>query len=753
MPSNYFARITSFFLAWSALTPVLVTAIVLAALFYLPPPSELPKPRPTEGGQMSRVYDVNGEEIGQFSEFEQNIPVKREDIPKVLKEAVIAAEDQSFYAHGGIELRAILRALAADIQGGELSQGGSTITQQYVKNAYTGRQRSFGRKVREAILASQLDRKVDKEKILFDYLSTIYLGEGAYGVGAASETYFRKPVSKLTLGEAALLAGLIPAPSLYEPRGNPSLAEQKRTFVLDRMLEQGRITAADHADASTQRVWSAANGPPTRPATVIYRSQQRVAKFPYFMDYLRRYLEEKVGRDAVYRGGLRIQTTIDPILQAHAEKAVADGLAGTAPPIEMALVSVEPRTGYVKAMVGGRDFYAPDGQVNLALGACERPPERLKSKVDVSATCWDDDESDEVTVEGGGTGRQPGSSWKPFVLAAALDKGIPDTKVYKAPGSYRIPGCRGEKGCVIQNYEGSAGGSATLRRGTEKSFNTVYAQVILDVGVPEVGEMAKKLGISSAWIANPEVQGPSYALGTQEVSPLDMASAYGVFATNGLRAPPTPVLWIKDFRDRFVEDNRRPDAKRVLRESIAYNVTDILRGVITSGTGTRADIGRPAAGKTGTAQEWRDAWFIGYTPQLSTSVWIGNKQRPTPLFNVKGVPRVFGGSIPAETWRAFMTEALKDVPPADFELPASAAPVPAAPVPAPSSAPRYTAPPRSPTTYELYPDYRPDFTTTSFPYSPDPTYYQPYTPDTVAPTTSSTTQPPDDGGLLFSRRP
>ncbi|MDP9072465.1 MAG: penicillin-binding transpeptidase domain-containing protein, partial [Actinomycetota bacterium] len=423
------------------------------------------------------------------------------------------------------------------------------------------------------------------------------------------------------------------------------------------------------------------------------------------------------------------------------------GLAGTLPPIEMALTSVEPSTGFVKAMVGGRDFYAPDGQVNLALGACELPPEKLKSKVDVPATCWDPEKAGEVTVEGGGTGRQPGSSWKPFVLAAALAKGIPDTKVYSAPGSYRIPGCRGAKGCVIQNYEGSAGGRATLRRGTVKSFNTVYAQVILDVGVPEVGEMAKKLGITSAWIANPEVQGPSYALGTQEVSPLDMASAYGVFATNGLRAPPTPVVWVKDFRGKLLQDNTKAKPKRVLQESVASNVTDVLKGVITEGTGTRANIGRPAAGKTGTAQEWRDAWFIGYTPQLSTSVWIGNKQRPTPLFNVKGVDRVFGGSIPAETWKAFMTEALKDVPPVDFDVPMAAVPV----LPPPTTTPSVTTAPTNTTVYNPYAGYRPDDTTsTTYPLSPDTTF-PPDTTTTTAPfsSTPSTSQP--SGGLLFRR--
>ncbi|MGH9152422.1 MAG: transglycosylase domain-containing protein [Acidimicrobiales bacterium] len=667
MESPFLARTALVTIVFAALAPVLVAGLVLLALVTVPVPDELPPARAPGGSQISRVYDASGQEIGQFTEFEQNRPVEPEDIPDVLKKAVVAAEDKNFYRHGGIDFAATLRALLADIRGQEIVQGGSTITQQYVKAAYTGGERTIARKIREGVLARQLSRSSEKEEILFKYLSSIYLGEGAYGVGAASETYFRKPVNDLTLSEAALLAGLIPAPSRLEPRGNQGAAEAKRRHVLDRMLELGFVSPDEHAKASQERVWLAANGPLTnRPATNVYPARPQFTKYPYFVDYVRRYLEDKIGRDAVYRGGLEIRTTLDPDLQAAAERATAEGLTGVDPAIEMALVSVEPQTGYVKALVGGRDFSAPDGQVNLALGKCAFPPAEVKDRVDVPATCWDDDA---VRVEGGGSGRQPGSSWKPFVLAAAFAKGITDDRVYSAPSQYRIPGCTGDRGCVIDNYEGSGGGRVSLRRATHNSYNTVYAQLVLDVGVPEVGEMAKKLGITSAWIANPEVHGPSYALGAQEVSPLDMASAFGVFANGGMRVEPTPVQWVKDPDGDFIEDNRRPKPRRVVAQIIADNVTDVLKGVITEGTGTRADIGRPAAGKTGTAQEWRDAWFTGYTPTLSTSVWIGNKQRPTSLLNVKGVARVTGGSIPAETWKLFMSEALADVPPTDFSVP------------------------------------------------------------------------------------
>lgn len=692
MDRSQLARACRVVVAAAALAPLFVTATAWM-VWRFGGPSELPPPTTAQPGQVSRVFDASGQQIGQFQEFEQSIPFKEPDIPLRLKQAVIAAEDKSFYNHGGVELRGLLRAAKADLESAEIVQGGSTITQQYVRNVYTGKSRTAGRKVREVVLAGRLDRQVDKDEILFRYLSTVYLGEGSYGVGAASENYFRKPVSQLNLSEAALLVGLIPAPSRYEPRGDPAAAEEKRQIVLDKMLEERYITPEEHAEASNQHVWTVPNAVPNRPATVVFPPQHAVSKYPYFMDYLRRYLVQRYGPETVFKGGLEVHATLDPKRQAAAEKAISDSLAGTSPPLEMALAAVEPETGYVRAIVGGRDFFAPGGQANLALGGCTRPPDRFKDKVDIPATCWDPKAN---AVVGGGSGRQAGSAWKPMVLTAALAKGIPDSKVYSAPSSYRFKGCTGDQGCTIQNYEGSGGGSTTLRNATARSINTVYAQVIQEVGVKETADMAKKLGITSAWVATPEIQGPSYAIGTQEVSPLDMASAFGVFANHGRKAPTTAVEWVRKPDGEYLEDNRRPSPERVLDEGVANQVTDILRGVITGGTGTRADIGRPAAGKTGTAQEWRDAWFVGYTPQLSTAVWIGNRDRPTSLFGIKGVPRVTGGSIPAETWRAFMVEALKDVPPTEFTgVVYQPAPPPPSVSPAP---PAYATRPSTPVT-------------------------------------------------------
>ncbi len=726
MDRSPLARACRIVVVVAALAPLLVTLIVWMVWRYGGASGEFPEPLALEGGQVSRVFDVNGQQIGQFQQFDQNIPVKEGDIPLRLKQAVVAAEDKSFYSHGGVDPRGLARAARADILSQEIIQGGSTITQQYVRNAYTGKERTTGRKLREVVLAGRLDRAMAKDEILFKYLSSLYLGEGSYGVGAASENYFRKPVSQLNLSESALLAGLIPAPSRYEPRGDPGAAEEKRRIVLDKMREEGYITAEEHSEASSQTIWTAANVVPNRPATVVHPPQQAVPRFPYFFDYLRRYMVNKYGPEALFKGGLEIHTTLDPKRQAAAEKAVSDSLSGTSPPLEMALSAVEPETGFVRAMVGGRDFFGPGGQSNLALGGCTRPPERLKDKVDVSATCWDPKGN---AVVGGGTGRQAGSSWKPFVLAAALAKGIPDTKVYPAPSSYRFKGCTGDQGCTIQNYEGSGGGSANLRSATARSINTVYAQLIGDVGVKETADMAKKLGITSAWVATPEIQGPSYAIGTQEVAPLDMASAFGVFANQGRRAPATPVEWIKAPDGGTPEDNRRRSPERVLDAGVANQVTDILRGVITGGTGTNADIGRPAAGKTGTAQEWRDAWFVGYTPQLSTAVWIGNRDRPTSLFGIKGVPRVTGGSIPAETWRAFMSEALRDVAPTDFAgAPAPLPPPVTAPLPRPR--PSTPSPPVSDPSQPSFSDPPPE------PFGP----YGPYGPPsgTINPTTTTT---------------
>ena len=511
-------------------------------------------------------------------------------------------------------------------------QGGSTITQQYVKNAFTTGDRTIGRKIREAILASQLDRKESKDKILYDYLSTIYFGEGAYGVGAAAQTYFRTPVPQLTLSQAALLASVIPAPSKYSPRVAPELAEQRRVLVLGEMLAQGRIDQAAHDAAVAEPVWLAVNGDPPGPATIVYPPQAEQSSQPWFTDvYVKQWLEQHLPGcvlndcPTLDKGGLIVKTTLDLKVQQAAEEEVAKSMGNNDPNLQMALAAVEPPTGYVRAIVGGRDYST--SQYNTALLS---------------------------------PGRQTGSSFKPFVLAAALEEGIPLTKRYS--GATFTTGT----GDSIHNVEGEGAGPWDLRSATVHSINAVFARLISDVGVEQAEAMARRLGVNIAPYDSVN-DGVSIALGVKDATPLDMASAFGVFANHGKRAEPTPVLEVTDLAGHVILDNSKAadNAKPVLSDVIADNITDILRGVLVSGTAAGKGLGdRPSAGKTGTAEDNANAWFVGYTPTLSTAVWMGHLDcgASSPghncgLHNINGVRDVFGGTIPASTWQHFMKRA------------------------------------------------------------------------------------------------
>jgi penicillin-binding protein 1A len=636
-------------------TPLTSAGIVLAANLFLPLPANLPDRTPPAPSQISRVYDAAGNEIGTFKQFETSIPVQPADIPAILKQAVVAAEDRRFYSHGGFDIRGTMRALLADIRGGGVSQGGSTITQQLVKNTLTGGERSISRKIREAVLASQLDRQMEKEEILFEYLSVIYLGEGAYGVGAASETYFRKPVSQLTLSEAALLAGVIPAPSRYSPRVDAGAAELRRLSVLDTMLDERMIDQAQHDEAAAQTVWLAAFGPPPGPATVVWPAEVQQSVDPYFTDYVHKWLVAHLpgGEAEIFKGGLRIDTTLDPAIQAAAQQQVADFLDGTEPDLRTSLVAVEPPTGFVRAFVSGRDYVAD--QVNYALGRTSAGG-----------------------VGGGGSGRQPGSAFKPFVLAQAFSKGITPDAVYSGREHDVSEACGEQE--PLGNYEGAGYGNVDLRTAIAKSVNTVFTRLILDVGVGETMALAKTMGLTSVRDYEPGKFCASVALGSEDVSPLDMASAYGVFAARGLRAEPTPVVRVTDREGNVLLDLSQPSTTRVLDEPVADNVTGLLRGVLTNGTASGRGLDRPAAGKTGTTQDNKDAWFVGYTPTLSTAVWIGYENKTTDtakvLRNIKGVAHVTGGTHPARIWQAFMKQALANVPVTDFSEPAPIQAVP-----------------------------------------------------------------------------
>lgn len=621
-------------------------------------PGTLPTDRnPRVRSMPTTVYDAAGNPITQFREFELTVPTRPEDIPQVLKDAVVAVEDQNFWEHDGVDPEAIVRAALSNFEEGDTVQGGSTITQQYVKNTYTTGERNLSRKLREALLASRLEREITKEQILFRYLTSIYFGDGAYGVGAAAESYFRKPLSELTASEAAMLAGTIASPNNYGPRGNAEVAETRRIQSLRAMRDQGYLTLPEFRAARDEHLWYAPFGDPPGPATVVHAPPQNdVATIhPYFVDYVRRFLLARFDHETLYRGGLRVETTLDPRLQLLAQQSVSRTLDGTAPPLEMSLVTVDPVTGHVKAMVGGRDF--TQSQVNLALG--------------------------------GTLGVQPGSSFKAFVLASAFERGITPEDRYPAPASITLPDCTGQ--CTISNAEAGTGGEEDLRQATAHSVNTVFAQLIQDVGPQNVAELAHRLGVRSIDPATTQY-GVSLALGAYETSPLEMAAGYSVLANHGVRAAASPILRVLDHEGRVLMDNTAPQGEQVLDPAVADTVTSLLGGVITGGTGRAADIGRPAAGKTGTAQEHRAAWFVGYTPQLSTAVWMGYSDVPRPLYGIKGASRVFGGGFPAETWADFMRNALADQPVIDFPIPGPL-PTPVAQTPAPAPAATPGAPP------------------------------------------------------------
>jgi penicillin-binding protein 1A len=655
--------------------PLVMVGIALAIVLFAPVPITVPAKKALPQIQPTRVYDANGDLLTVFRKVDSNLSISGKDIPRILRKAVIAAEDRRFYTHSGVDAIGLVRALRRDLKTGQAEQGASTITQQLVNNVYypeddpedatkpaTPLKRNLNRgwrKLRVAVIANRLDRTMEKEAILEEYLSNIFLGNGAYGVGAASQFYFRKNIKELTISEAATIAGIIPAPSKYEPRRNRSNAEFKRKVTLAQMRREKFITADEYAAALAQELWvDPGDGtvPPVgQPVTIVYGRTAVAKAYPYFTDYVERYLIAKYGEDMVYGGGLTVRTTIDPRMQVAAEKTAASALKGTKATLEMSIVSVEPITGFVKALVGGRSFEID--QVNLALGKCqtkEAVTKRLKGRSPKIAPKCDG------SIDGGGSGRSPGSTIKPIVLAAAFEQNFPPSLVLSG-SSYRDPRCnKGEKCTTIRN----------LRQATIRSVNTAYARLGYEiVTLPKVAEMAQKLGITSAWF-DPRVHGPSYSIGGIDVAPLEMAAAFSVFAGRGRGASVTPILTITDPTGKLLEDNLSRLPKQIITEKVADNVTNILQAVVEEGTAKRAALGdRSVAGKTGTSQDSGNAWFVGYTPTLSTAVWLGYKDRPRKII-LPGYGLVEGGELPAKTWSRYMASAMDGVPPSEFGQPA-----------------------------------------------------------------------------------
>jgi penicillin-binding protein 1A len=559
--------------------------------------------------EKSIIYDRNGDVLVELHAEQNRTYVELASIPVALREAVIATEDQRFYEHEGVDPLGIARALWVDVTEGK-RHGGSTITQQYVVNTFLARENTLVRKVKEAILAYRLEKNYTKDEILEKYLNTIYYGHGAYGVQAAAEVYFGKSVGDLTVAECAMIAGVIKSPGTYTPRNDPEVAKNRRDTVLGQMLDMEFIDKATHDAAVAEVITLAAPAPTDIPA-------------PYFVEWVKQTLIDEYGPDAVYKGGLRVKTTIDPAMQAAAETAITSILNKADDP-SASIVAIDPRTGEVKALVGGKDFNTQ--QFNIA-------------------------------VQGY---RQPGSSFKPFVLVTALEAGVsPEQTFESGPARLTIPG-----GQTWKVTGSSAGGPMRLRQATVKSINSVFAQLILQVGADKVVEMGSRLGLTTDIMPVPAI-----ALGGLDrgVTPLEMASAYGTLANGGVHMPAYGIVEVKSI-DGEILYTAPGEGTEAVSPAIAYLATDILKGVISGGTGTAAKIGRPAAGKTGTTQAYRDAWFVGYTPELVTAVWMGYPEGQIEMTNVHG-RKVTGGSFPAEIWASFMKAALKDVPATDFVRP------------------------------------------------------------------------------------
>ncbi len=576
---------------------------------------QLPDPTKQLHGsdQTSRLLDRNGRLITQLFAEQNRTDVSLADTPQTLRNAVVATEDMRFYQHSGVDPLGVARALWTDVTHGSAAQGGSTITQQYVKNAFTTDERTLKRKIMEAMLAYEVEQKYGKDKILQMYMNTIYFGHGAYGVETAAEVYFGKPVGKLDLAESATLAGLIKSPGRYSPHVNRVAAKARRHTVLTQMLEQGYVS---------QQAMAAADTEPFRLAPL--KPQATVA--PYFVEYVKSALVEKFGADAVFRGGLTVRTTLDLTMQHAAEKAVASALSRKGDP-SAALVAIDPASGEVRAMVGGSDFGTQ--QYNVA-------------------------------VQGH---RQPGSAFKPFVLVAALEHGVSPEQTFES-GPVALTPPDGGTVWKVTGAGGNRSGPMRLRQATELSVNSVFAQLILQIGADKVAEKAQTMGITTLVRTVPAI-----ALGGLEdgVSPLDMASAYGTLADKGVHALPHGVIQVTDPAGHVLMQTATK-GERAVSAKVAYLTTDMLKGVITRGTGTAAQIGRPAAGKTGTTQAYRDAWFVGYTPDLVASVWVGYPDAQKAMTSVHG-RKVTGGSFPAEIWASFMRSAVADTAANDFTRP------------------------------------------------------------------------------------
>ena len=567
--------------------------------------------------QTSVVYDNEGNVVDELYGVQNRYVVEMEDIDSTLQDAVVAIEDHRFYEHRGLDFEAIGRAAKQNIANLSVQEGGSTITQQLMKNTYIAQEKraipSFQRKFTEASLAWQYEQEHSKKEILEQYLNTVYFGANAYGAEAAAKTYFNKSAEELTLAESAMLAGIINLPGAYDPFNDPASAAARRNVVLDKMLQYGYINQEEHAEAVAQDI-ELSRG------RVEHQSDNE-----YFLDAVRKELAREYGDEMVYEGGLKIYTTLDPQLQEQASTSVDEILYDPNDP-SAALVSIEPSTGAVKSMVGGSDF------------------EQVKFNLATQGQ------------------RQPGSTFKPFVLAEAIEQGIsPDSRYVSQPLSIPMPADSADPYYNVVNYEDEYRGPINLEDATKYSDNAVYVQLAQDLGIENVVDMADKLGINS------EVD--SYlptAIGglRQGVTPMEMASAYATFANQGIRMEPyliDRVVQKKDGEEVTLKESKL-EGEQVISRDVAAKVNEVMSDV-GEFYGTEAKLGgRPVATKTGTSEEFSDAWFVGYTPQLATSVWVGYPGDRIPMVWIRGYEKIDGGAFPMDIWTLYMQRAMQEYP-------------------------------------------------------------------------------------------
>jgi 1A family penicillin-binding protein len=567
---------------------------------------------PTE---TTHIYDIQGRPLASLHDEANREVISLDEISPHLKRAVLAIEDSNFYYHKGIYPTGIIRAFVANLETGETVEGGSTLTMQLVKNLFLSPNRTISRKAAEAVMAIRLEQILAKDEILELYLNQVYWGHNLYGVETASRSYFNKSAKDLTLAEASMLAGLIPAPEDYSPFVDYKKSKQRQATVLQRMRELKWITAEEEAEARKQ------------PLLVGAITSFKQSQLPYVTEAVVQELTRKFGRDAVLKGGMRVQTTIDVNFQRMAEQVVSTwherlyywGVYRSWDNGQIALAAVDPRTHFVKAMVGGADYKT--SQYNRAIQAQ----------------------------------RQPGSSFKPFVYytAFATGKYSPESTVYDSPVSYPD----GYGYYSPRNYGGGYSGAVSIRSALTNSLNIPAVKIGQAVGLNQVIEVCRILGFKSP--IDPVISLP---LGSVDVTPMEMAGAYATFANDGWHSDPTFIVQVTDSQGNILLDNT-PKPRLVLNQWAAASLNSVLQGVISGGTGTRAQIGRPAAGKTGTTSSERDVWFVGYTPQLSTAVWVGNDDY-TPLASGST-----GGTTVAPIWRDFMSRALSGQPAQGFESP------------------------------------------------------------------------------------